>query len=144
MKWAGHALEHHLGEIFTVNQIRFDRGKTTEGKKKPDFLFPGALEYHDESFSTSSLTILGVKSTCKDRWRQVLSEADRIARKHLLTLEPSISENQTAEMQEAFLQLVVPRAIHPTFSSRQQGWLLTLEKFIELVRDRQNIGKKQR
>jgi hypothetical protein len=26
----------------------------------------------------------GVKSTCKDRWRQVLAEADRIDHKHLL------------------------------------------------------------
>ena len=38
-----------------------------------------------------------VKSTCKDRWRQVLSEADRIPNKHLFTLEAAISENQTSK-----------------------------------------------
>ena len=27
-------------------------------------------------------SMLGVKTTCKDRWRQVLSEADRIPQKH--------------------------------------------------------------
>jgi hypothetical protein len=30
--------------------------------------------------------MLGSKSTLKDRWRQVLDEADRITHKHLLTL----------------------------------------------------------
>lgn len=50
-------------------------------------------------FSIIACTMLGVKSTCKDRWRQVLSEAKRIDNKHLATLEPGISENQTAEMQ---------------------------------------------
>jgi hypothetical protein len=30
--------------------------------------------------------MLGVKTTCSDRWRQVLAEADRIQLKHLLTL----------------------------------------------------------
>ncbi len=52
--------------------------------------------------------MLGVKSTCKDRWRQVLSEAARIPDKCLLTVEPGISENQTNEMQANRLQLVLP------------------------------------
>jgi len=60
--------------------------------------------------------MLGVKSTCKDRWRQVLAEADRIDQKHLLTLEAAISINQTAEMQSKQLQLVVPAAVHGVVS----------------------------
>ena len=42
--------------------------------------------------------MLGAKSTCKDRWRQVLAEDEKISRKHLLTLEPGISEPQTHQM----------------------------------------------
>ena len=42
--------------------------------------------------------MLAAKTSCKDRWRQVLAEADRIRTKHLLTLEPAISKIQTAEM----------------------------------------------
>ncbi|GMN04539.1 type II restriction endonuclease [Erythrobacter sp. MTPC3] len=96
---AGQSLEHHLEAIFTANSIRYSRGKETENRNKPDFLFPGHEHYHDSAFPAAKLTMLGAKSTLKDRWRQVLSEAERIENKHLLTLEPGISENQTSEMQ---------------------------------------------
>ena len=69
--------------------------------------------------------MLGVKSTCKDRWRQVLAEADRIEYKHLLTLETSISKHQTDEMQAKNLQLVLPRGLHETYTPEQQTWLRT-------------------
>jgi hypothetical protein len=49
-----------------------------EHKSKPDFIFPGIAEYHDPHFDLNKLTMLGVKTTCSDRWRQVLAEADRI------------------------------------------------------------------
>lgn len=78
--------------------------------------------------------MLGVKSTCKDRWRQVLTEADRIGRKHLLTLETTVSAAQTAEMETKGLQLVVPRALHPTYSEAQRSWLLDLGSFMEVFR----------
>ncbi|MFC6252851.1 type II restriction endonuclease [Pseudophaeobacter arcticus] len=52
------------------------------------------------------------KSTCKDRWRQVLAEAEKVSRKHLLTLEPGISEPQTDQMEASSLQLVVPAPVH--------------------------------
>lgn len=94
----GHALENHLEQVFREHDIFCSRGKMTENKAKPDFIFPGISEYHNPAFPDVRLTMLGVKSTCKDRWRQVLSEAARIERKHLFTLEPGISENQTTEM----------------------------------------------
>ena len=59
---------------------------------------------------------MGVKSTCINRWRQVLAEADRIDHKHLLTLEASISRHQTDEMQAKNLQLVLPRGLHETYA----------------------------
>jgi hypothetical protein len=82
--------------------------------------------------------MLGAKSTLKDRWRQVLSEAQRIADKHLLTLEPGISENQTDEMQAKRLRLVVPRRLHGTFRLNQQAWLLDVAGFLATVRARQD------
>ena len=130
----GHALENHLEEIFRLSNIKYDRHALTEHKKKPDFLFPGSKEYNDENFPSVKLTMLGVKSTCKDRWRQVLSEAVRIPHKHLFTLEPSISENQTNEMQANKLQLVLPRNLHGTYRENQQKWLMSLDEFIETVR----------
>ncbi len=139
---AGFALENHLTYIFDRENINFSYNKITENKSKPDFIFPGINEYHDPNFPPGLLTMLGVKTTCKDRWRQVLSEAERIPSKHLLTLEPSISINQTNEMIDKNLRLVVPDQIIPTFSPEQQEWITNLSTFIQYVRDleRHNIG----
>ncbi|MCC3359108.1 type II restriction endonuclease [Bacillus sp. REN16] len=133
----GYALENHLEEIFIQNDIKHTRGAVTENKSKPDFLFPDISFYKNPDFPVSNLTMLGVKSTCKDRWRQVLSEAARIDTKHLLTLEPGISENQTKEMQSSNLRLVLPKLLHDTYSTAQRSWLINLEEFINLVKDRQ-------
>lgn len=133
----GYALEHHIEQILLDNGITCSRTKVTENKSKPDFIFPSIEHYNDENFDTNLLTMLGSKSTCKDRWRQVLSEADRIEHKHLLTLQAAISENQTNEMKERHLQLVVPRPLHYTYSFEQQQWLMDLKSFINLVRERQ-------
>jgi hypothetical protein len=67
----------------------------------------------------------------------VLSEAARIDRKHLLTLETSISTNQTNEMRANKLQLVVPRGLHNTYDDAQKAWLLDLAGFIGTIRGKQ-------
>lgn len=134
---AGYAFENHLAEIFDKNTIQYSRGVKTERNNKPDFLFPGIKEYFDTSFPTNRLTMLGLKTTAKDRWRQVIPEADRISPKHLITLEPAISRNQTDEMKIQAVKLVIPKSIASTYSSDQKQELLCLEDFIELVRRKQ-------
>lgn len=134
----GLALENHLELLFTECGIQYKRTAITENKAKPDFIFPGVEAYHDPAFDALRLTMLGVKSTCKDRWRQVLAEADRIEHKHLLTLETSISRHQTDEMQAKNLQLVLPRGLHKTYTPEQQAWLMDVSAFTVLVRERQD------
>lgn len=134
---AGHALENHLEALFTAQGLRHVRGAETENRNKPDFLFPDVASYRDVAFPVDRLTMLGAKSTLKDRWRQVLSEAERIPEKHLLTLEPGISENQTDEMRAKGLSLVVPARLHDTFRPGQRAWLLDVNQFIEIARSRQ-------
>ena len=136
----GHALENHLEAIFKGSSVRYSRTEQTENKSKPDFLFPGITYYRDPAFPAMHLSVLGVKSTCKDRWRQVLAEAQRIDRKHLFTLEPGISLNQTNEMQAHQLQLVVPVSLFPTYSASQQSWLMNLTDFIGLIGSRQKAA----
>lgn len=134
---AGFAFENHLLEIFNKNNIRYSQGKVTELNKKPDFIFPGIKEYHNSDFDVSLLTMLGVKTSSKDRWRQILSEAARINPKHLITLEPSISKNQTEEMIADNVQLVIPIGIYETYSKEQQKNIFTLSDFVKLVLDKQ-------
>jgi hypothetical protein len=135
---AGQSLENHLEAIFGARGIRYSRGAETENRNKPDFLFPGQREYRDPAFPPALLTMLASKSTLKDRWRQVLPEATRIPEKHLLTLEPAISENQTDQMMAERLQLVLPRKLHETYRDSQRSWLMSLTEFVELVKTRQD------
>lgn len=138
---AGAALEHHLEAIFETTKLKFERGVETENRNRPDFLFPGKAEYLDMNFPASLLTMLGAKSTLKDRWRQVLQEANRINEKHLLTLEPGISEKQTDQIRAAKLQLVVPTQLQDTFRDEQKKSLINVSDFIKLIRERQNRGR---
>jgi hypothetical protein len=134
----GHAFEGHLDEVFRLHGLRFQQGRgkgfTTENNSKPDFIFPGFAEYRDNGFPVNKLFMLGAKTTCKDRWRQVLSEAHRIPEKHLITMEAAISESQTSEMQSHGLQLVVPEPIQTTYSDSQREWLVGLGDFISRVK----------
>ena len=134
---AGHSFENHLSEIFSLNELRYSWGAKTERNNKPDFLFPGITEYSNADFATDLLTMLGVKTTAKDRWRQVLSEADRINNKHLITLEPAISKNQIDEMIAQNLQLVIPEQLQETYTEDQRSELISLSDFIVIVRDNQ-------
>lgn len=133
----GYALENHMQAVLEAHEIKFQRGVMTENRSKPDFLFPDLGAYQDPAFSADRLTMLGAKSTCKDRWRQVLAEADRIPVKHLLTLEPGISKAQTDEMQSKQLQLVLPLQLHETYRPEQAGWLMRIADFLGLLRERQ-------
>ena len=133
----GYSLEHHLEAVFQAFGIAYARGAVTENNQKPDFLFPSVQAYRSAPASGSDdLSTLGAKSTCKDRWRQVLAEAVKIPRKHLLTLEPGISEPQTAQMAASDLQLVIPQGIHDSYTAGQRAWLWNLEYFIGYLRQR--------
>lgn len=116
---AGHALENQVEELLRVWKIPYTAQPRTEGKVRPDFIVPGEAAYHDPTFDVGRLRLLAVKSTCKDRWRQVLSEAARIPLKHLLTLEAPISQAQTDEMCSNAIRLVVPSPLHGSFLPSQ-------------------------
>lgn len=134
---AGKSLEHHLADIFTHNKLIFEEQAITEENKKPDFLFPNATCYHNLQFPADDLIVLGAKTTCKDRWRQVLTEADRVDVKYLFTLQQGISKNQLLEMKDSQLKLVVPRKYIGSFPEDFQSDISSLQDFILLVKGKQ-------
>ncbi len=134
---AGLSLENHLETIFSNKKIFYTRNPTTENKSKPDFIFPSINKYKDDKYDVACLTMLGVKSTCKDRWRQILSEAEKINQKHLLSIEPAISTNQTNEMKIKKVQLIIPKSLHNTYAEHQQGWLMSVSEFTGMLLDKQ-------
>jgi hypothetical protein len=129
----GYALQNHLSKIFTFKKLRFDAQAITEGKNKPDFIFPGGKEYRDLKFNAELLVMLAVKSSLKDRWRQILDEAERIPNKHLCTLEQAISVEQTRAMSGRNVTLIIPTPLHATFTQEQQKNLWSISQFVEHI-----------
>jgi len=130
---AGKSLEHHLAEIFNQFKVSFESQVITEDKKRPDFLFPSKEAYLNPKFDDQKLCVLASKTTCKDRWRQVLNEADRIKTKHLFTLQQGISSNQLEEMFKYNVQLVVPRQYLTSFPNTYRDRILTLDTFVRHI-----------
>lgn len=132
---AGKSLEHHLTEVFRIANLSVDSQVTTEDKKKPDFIF--LVQFNITTIHLIKINyFLAAKTTCKDRWRQILNEADRIEEKHLFTLQQGISENQLNEMYKHKVTLVVPRPYINSFPSAYRNKILSLENFVSMVRNK--------
>ena len=138
---AGKSLEHHLAAIFDEHNIQYTAQGVTEGNKRPDFLFPSEQAYHDQKFSVKNLCMLAAKTTCKDRWRQILNEADRFRdeNKYLCTMQQGISGAQMDEMQADRVVLVVPRPYIRSYPKDRQKRIWALGRFIDYVKNMEGI-----
>ena len=134
---AGKSLEHHLEALFDGNHLMYSSQAITEGNKKPDFIFPSSEAYHNFEFPTEKIISLAAKTTCKDRWRQILNEADRLkdGTKYLCTLQQGISPAQMDEMESEKVVLVVPRPLIKTYPKDRQERIWTLKHFIDYVKE---------
>ncbi len=132
---AGRSLENHVEYLLTEARIPFEMRADVDGR--PDILIPGKHEY-DESvagrYPKHKLVMVGVKTTCKDRWRQVTREARHIDQKHILTIQAGISPRQLDEMTEANVRLIVPRPLHEVYP-RGHCEIVDVEHFIASVRE---------
>jgi EcoRII C terminal/Restriction endonuclease EcoRII, N-terminal len=129
---AGRSFENHMSYILTDAGVPFDVRPAIDGR--PDIVIPGAAAYHDSSYPVERLFVVGLKTTCKDRWRQVLNEGKRVPRKHLITLQRGISSNQLGEMVAANVSLIVPVGLHRLYPAEHSMELLGIEAFIDEVK----------
>ena len=128
-------MEHHLDAIFQGNGIAFEEQVVTEGNKRPDFIFPSSLAYHNKAFPVEKLVFLAAKTTCKDRWRQILNEADRFRdqTKYLCTLQQGMTVKQMNEMAAEKVVLVVPQPYVKSYPKNTDMQIVPLSRFIDFV-----------
>lgn len=131
---AGRSFENHVGILLREAGVPFDVRPAVDGK--PDILIPSRTAYEDKDYPTERLFVVGLKTTCKDRWRQVLEEGKRVPEKHIITLQRGISNKQLASMKSASVSLVVPKSLHTLYRRDGPMKLLTIEGFIRRVRRR--------
>ncbi len=129
---AGRSLENHFAAQLAKRRIPYAM-RPAEIDGEPDVIIPGVAAYLDTAWPREQLFVVGVKTTCKDRWRQVLNEAPLVPHKYILTVQPAISENQLRQMHQANISLVVPRALHREYPQTTEIEILTVEAFLARV-----------
>lgn len=134
---SGRSLELHVKQLLIeenlIEKSHFSYQPKLIEKTKPDFIFPSEEAYNNEKFSSQNLRVLAVKSTIRDRWRQVLEEAKRVSTKHLLTVQEGVSKDQFQQITEANVRLVVPKPIHSKYPKEVRHRLMTLQDFIDEI-----------
>lgn len=133
---AGHSLECHVEHLLSKAAIAFEAQALVDGQVKPDILLPGKAAYDDPQHPAEKLAVLGLKTTCRDRWRQVLNEGKRVPVKDLLTLQPAMSRAQLEEMQEAHLRLTVPAPLQASYDLPEGYKVLSVQELLDDLRRR--------
>lgn len=134
MSRAGGALERHLKAIFDEEGVAYCHNCTTEGTHQPDFLFPSLARYQAAPIGSPDIKMLAAKTTVKERWEQILAEADKIPSKHLFTLTEGVSIPQFERMRNANVTLVVPKDNIEKFPISIRPELMTLAGLINMVK----------
>jgi hypothetical protein len=132
---AGRSLEHHVEYLLGLASLPFETQVEVDGTK-PDILIPSKRAYLDPSWPVDRLFVLGLKTTCKDRWRQVTQEAPRISQKHILTLQNGISAPQMEQMRISHVTLVVPKSLHEMYPPESRNQVLQVDQFIGQVKSK--------
>jgi type II restriction enzyme len=129
---AGRSLENHFEFLLQREGIPHRMRPSVDGE--PDVVIPGEAAYRNPDWPDDKLFIVGIKTTCKDRWRQVLNEGRRTREKYIVTLQPGISSRQMQEMNDAGITLVVPAPLHREYPAPRPVRLLSVQEFIAHVR----------
>lgn len=130
---AGRSLENHVEYLLKEASIPFQMRQIVDSTQ-PDIIIPSKAAYDNPAFPDKKLFMIGVKTTCKDRWRQVTQEAPRLKRKHILTLQKGISSRQLDEMYRAKITLIVPESLHREYPQERKPVILSIHAFIDSVR----------
>jgi len=130
---AGKSFEHHVEYVLKRGGVTFESQPELD-HTNPDIVVPSSVAYYLNGPSRPKVSIIGIKRTCKDRWRQVLNEAPKADKRYIMTLQAAISENQLIEMRDSGVSLVVPREFHSGYPMNWRDWLYSVEDFIQLVK----------
>ncbi len=110
----GRSLQHHFSSVLTGRGIKYCDACATESGELPDFIVPGCDQYNDPTYPAERLRMVACKSTIKERWGQILKEADRIPDKYVLTLDAGLTDDLVSRMVQKRLALFLPRRIRET------------------------------
>lgn len=138
---AGGSFEAQLAAVFDARDIRYSaQSRKMPDGSKPDFLLPSREHYNSNDTAVLSLvTFVGAKTTTKERWQQLVAEAQRIGVRHMVTMDKDLNGTKVHTMK---LKNVVPVLPSPLIVDQYgdkdwKGDLMSVGAFVEMAEDRQ-------
>lgn len=104
---AGDAFEHMIRSLFKSLDYPFSEQINIEGAK-PDFILPSEEYFRERPLDCIIFT---AKRTLRERWRQVVTEANKGYGFFLATIDEKISGSQIDQMARHKVYLVVPKKL---------------------------------
>lgn len=123
---AGDAFEHMIRSLFKSLDYPFAEQINIEGAK-PDFILPSEEYFRERPLDCIIFT---AKRTLRERWRQVVTEANKGYGFFLATIDEKVSGSQIDQMAKHKVYLVVPKQLkndkYPTYYN-----VLSFEEFFK-------------
>lgn len=104
---AGKAFEYIIKELFTRLSYPFSEQVDIDGAK-PDFVMPSEAYFNDKPLDSIIFT---AKRTLRERWRQVVTEANKGYGYYLATIDEKITRSQIQQAESHKIYIVVPRSL---------------------------------
>lgn len=128
---AGKSLEFHVEAVLELRGIPFESQPNLDGTT-PDLVIPSSRVYEQIGQGVEPY-VVAIKTTCRDRWRQVTEEAPKAAVKYLFTTQHGISISQLDQIEAAGIQLIVPAVLHLDYPKERVSRIWSFEQFLSVV-----------
>ena len=125
---AGKAFEYIIRELFSRLSYPFAEQVDVDGAT-PDFIMPSEEVFRDNPLGSIIFT---AKRTLRERWRQVVTEANKGYGFFLATLDDKVTESQIDQAAKNKIYIVVPQALkgaNKTYKNAPS--VLSFEQFFE-------------
>lgn len=125
---AGKAFEYIIREMFLRLSYPFAEQVNVNGAT-PDFIMPSAEYFRNRPLDSIIFT---AKRTLRERWRQVVTEANQGYSFFLATIDTKIAPNQLKQAADHKIYIVVPESIKNENSNYNEAYnVLSFEEFFE-------------
>lgn len=125
---AGGAFEFIIREMLIKLEYPFSE-QVVIGGAKPDYVLPSEEYFLERPLDSILLT---AKRTLRERWRQIVTEANRAYGYFLATIDKKVSQNQIKQTSEHKVYIVVPESIKQEITHYKTAYnVISFENFFE-------------
>jgi len=105
---AGNCFQNYLRLWLDAFGIPYEPQEPVDGARTPDFVLPGIEFYFSKDREPDDAILLAAKTSCRERWQQILAEGRRVETHHLATLDSAIPGRTLKKMQADRVIVIVP------------------------------------